>query len=159
MANIIYASITGEKQGLISAGCGTSDSIGNKYQINHVDEIFVLQFDHSISRERNVTHHPVKFYKPIDKSSPLLNSAISANEALSVVFNFYRTIRNGGIERFYTVELQKAHLSNISSCYPHVLNHAGNQPEEVVVLNYENITWKHLSAGTESYSFWNERIF
>ena len=159
MSNIIYASIIGEKQGLISAGCGTSASIGNKYQINHMDEIFVLQFDHSMSRERNVIHHPVKFYKPIDKSSPLLSSAISENETLAVVFNFYRTARGGGLDRFYTVELQNAHLSNISSCYPHVLTHAGNQPEEVIVLNYENITWKHLSAGTESYSFWDERIY
>ena len=39
MANIIYATVTGEKQGMISAGCGTSASIGNKYQINHTDEI------------------------------------------------------------------------------------------------------------------------
>ena len=96
MANVIYASVIGEKQGLISSGCGTHASIGNKYQSNHRDEIFVLQFDHSMSRERNVIHHPVKFYKPIDKSSPLLSSAISGNEELSVVFDFYRT-RVGGV--------------------------------------------------------------
>lgn len=159
MANVIYASVIGEKQGLISSGCGTHASIGNKYQSNHRDEIFVLQFDHSMSRERNVIHHPVKFYKPIDKSSPLLSSAISENEELSVVFDFYRTRVGGGIERYYTINLQHAHLYNISSCYPHVLTHAGNQPEEVVILNYKNITWKHLIAGTEAYSFWNERVF
>lgn len=33
MANLIYASIDGEKQGLISAGCSTLDSIGNRYQL------------------------------------------------------------------------------------------------------------------------------
>lgn len=37
MANIIYATVIGEKQGMISADCGTSASIGNKYQLNHVD--------------------------------------------------------------------------------------------------------------------------
>lgn len=88
MANIIYATVTGEKQGMISAGCGTSASIGNKYQINHTDEIFVLQFDHSISREHNVLHHPVKFYKPIDKSSPLLSAAISENENYRLYLTF-----------------------------------------------------------------------
>ena len=72
MSNIIYLSIKGKTQVLISEGCGSYASIGNKYQINHVDEIFVLQFDHSLSREYNVVHHPIKFYKPIDKSSPLL---------------------------------------------------------------------------------------
>ncbi|HBD0351910.1 type VI secretion system tube protein TssD, partial [Escherichia coli] len=53
MSNMIYLSIKGKIQGLISEGCGSYASIGNKYQINHVDEIFVLQFDHSLSREYN----------------------------------------------------------------------------------------------------------
>ena len=60
MSNIIYLSIKGKTQGLISEGCGSYASIGNKYQINHVDEIFVLQFDHSLSRKYNVVHHPIK---------------------------------------------------------------------------------------------------
>lgn len=92
MSNMIYLSIKGKIQGLISEGCGSYASIGNKYQINHVDEIFVLQFDHSLSREYNVVHHPIKFYKPIDKSSPLLNAALSENEELSAVFNFIELI-------------------------------------------------------------------
>ncbi|EFN7432202.1 Hcp family type VI secretion system effector, partial [Escherichia coli] len=125
MSNIIYLSIKGKIQGLISEGCGSYASIGNKYQINHVDEIFVLQFDHSLSREYNVVHHPIKFYKPIDKSSPLLNAALSENEELSAVFNFYRVNSGGCIERFYTIELQGAHLSNILTCYPHSITHAG----------------------------------
>lgn len=37
MANNIYLTITGKKQGLISAGCSTFDSIGNKYQAAHQD--------------------------------------------------------------------------------------------------------------------------
>ncbi len=32
MSNLIYATIKGKNQGLISAGCSTFDSIGNKYQ-------------------------------------------------------------------------------------------------------------------------------
>ena len=56
---------------------------------------------------------------------------------------FIRVNSGGCIERFYTIELQGAHLSNILTCYPHSITHAGNQPEEVIVLNYKNITWKH----------------
>ncbi|GJK70241.1 hypothetical protein TUM17564_22680 [Citrobacter freundii] len=89
----------------------------------------------------------------------MLSAAISENEKLSVVFDFYRTASGGGIERFYSIELQEVYLSNISSCYPHGLTHVGNQPEEIVILSYKNITWKHLIAGTESYSLWDERIF
>lgn len=159
MANLIYASIRGKKQGLISAGCGTFESIGNKYQSTHSDEIFVLQLEHSLSRIDNTIPHPIKFFKPIDKSSPLLGVAISENEELSLVFNFYRTCKGGGVELFYTVTVNGAHISNISSCYPHVLNHAGNQPEEVITIAYKDITWKHHGAGTEGYSLWEDRLF
>ncbi|WP_272536350.1 hypothetical protein [Providencia sp. PROV182] len=35
MSNIIYLKLTGERQGLISRGCGTEDSIGNKGFYHH----------------------------------------------------------------------------------------------------------------------------
>ncbi len=57
MANTIYLTITGKKQGLISSGCSTYDSIGNKYQTGHENEIYVYSFDHDISREQNVIMH------------------------------------------------------------------------------------------------------
>lgn len=47
MANLIYMTLTGEKQGLISQGCGTYDSMGNKYQVAHRDQIFLLALSHS----------------------------------------------------------------------------------------------------------------
>ncbi|STD40733.1 Secreted protein hcp [Escherichia coli] len=39
MSDIIYLTITGEQQGCISSLCGTSASIGNRWQIGHEDEI------------------------------------------------------------------------------------------------------------------------
>ncbi|SIO95484.1 hypothetical protein [Vibrio spartinae] len=39
MAHIAYMTIKGEKQGIISSGCNTKDSMGNKYQETHTDEI------------------------------------------------------------------------------------------------------------------------
>ncbi|EPY3705705.1 TPA: type VI secretion system tube protein Hcp, partial [Escherichia coli] len=38
MSDIIYLTITGEQQGCISSRCGTSASIGNRWQIGHEDE-------------------------------------------------------------------------------------------------------------------------
>ncbi|WP_233973648.1 type VI secretion system tube protein TssD, partial [Pectobacterium versatile] len=43
MASIIYLKINGERQGLISAGASSVDSIGNKYQSGHEDEIFIYE--------------------------------------------------------------------------------------------------------------------
>ena len=44
MANISYLSLSGETQGLISAGCSTLDSVGNKAQPEHKDQIIVNAF-------------------------------------------------------------------------------------------------------------------
>lgn len=57
-----YMSIKGRSRGLISAGCSTIDSIGNRCQSAHVDEIMVLSFSHNLFNMGNVeraTHRPV----------------------------------------------------------------------------------------------------
>ncbi|MCG3463369.1 type VI secretion system tube protein Hcp [Xenorhabdus bovienii] len=92
MANLIYATIKGKKQGLISAGCSTFYLIGNNYQSGHADEILVLSFDHEITRTMNVNHRPVSFVKPIDKSSPLLGVAISNNQPEELISVKYASI-------------------------------------------------------------------
>lgn len=46
-----YMTITGKAQGLIAAGCSTQDSIGNKCQAGHADEIMVLSYSHNMSND------------------------------------------------------------------------------------------------------------
>lgn len=159
MANNIYLTIKGKKQGLISAGCCTLDSIGNKYQIMHKDQILVLQFDHAISRSQHTNHHPIKFCKPIDKSSPLFGIAITNNEELELLFDFYRTTQTGAQEKYYSIQLTGATLKNIAVSYPHALTHAENQPEEMITVAYKSIDWKHHIAGTGGYSIWDDRLY
>ncbi|HEK2071030.1 TPA: type VI secretion system tube protein TssD [Proteus mirabilis] len=77
MADIIYLTLNGNKQGLISAGCSSYDSIGNRYQNNHSDEILVYSTDYDISRHQNISHAPFVFEKADDKSSALLLSSIT----------------------------------------------------------------------------------
>ncbi|UAN54758.1 Hcp family type VI secretion system effector (plasmid) [Serratia sp. JSRIV002] len=158
MANSIYASVKGERQGLISGGCSTFASIGNKYQSGHEDQILTLAFEHAVSREQNVNHGPISFVKPIDKSSPLWGVAISNNECLDVKFDFYRTSASGTQELYYSVRLTKAYISRINTIYPHAIDHAENQPEEMITLKYQSITWEHHIAGTSGYSIWDERV-
>ena len=96
MANISYLSLSGETQGLISAGCSTLDSVGNKAQPEHKDQIMVYALMHSISRSQNVNHHELIITKPVDKSSPLLAKALSDNEKMAICeFILYRTSKAG----------------------------------------------------------------
>lgn len=159
MANNIYLSLTGEQQGLISDGCSSYDSIGNSYQASHRDQILIYELSHAISREQNVNHQSVTFKKPIDKSSPLLASAITNNEKMEAVFEAYRTDRYGIQTLFYRIKLIKATIGDISFVSPNSLTHNDAQPIETISLRYESITWEHVLAGTSSYSLWEDRIF
>jgi len=159
MANAIYVKITGKRQGLISAGCSTYDSIGNKFQSGHRDQIFVVQFDHEIVRSQNVKHRPVSFTKLIDKSTPLIGMAISNNEKIDLFFDFYRTSSTGVQEKYFSVEVRGATLERQSVRTAHALDNPDKEAEEMISVVYESITWKHHTAGTSGYSIWSETVF
>lgn len=159
VANSIYLKVNGKKQGLISSGCSSFDSIGNKYQNGHEDQILVFSFEHGIFRDQNVNHGPISFVKPIDKSSPLFGMAISENECLDLEFFFYRTSSVGANELFYSIKVTNATVSSVRVIYPHSIDHSDNQPEEHISLNYGSISWMHHIAGTSGYSLWEERVF
>lgn len=159
MANLIYASVEGEKQGLISSGCSTLDSIENKYQKGHENQMFLYAFDHEMTREQNVSHHPVIITKPIDKSSPLLGVALSNNEKLQIIIYMYRMNPTGNIEKFFTIKLKGAYISSISQHCPNSLTQNDLQPYEIISLAYKSIDWTHNVAGTSGYSIWEERVY
>lgn len=154
-----YLSLTGNVQGLISSGCSSLDSIGNRCQKGHENEIQILSLNHAITREQHCTHHPVEFIKPIDKSSPLISTSISNNEILTAIFSFYRINPSGALELYYELKLTKATIIDISSNYPHVINNHSVMPFEKVSLKYESISWYHRIAGTSGYSIWDDRVY
>ncbi|MCP4746618.1 MAG: type VI secretion system tube protein Hcp, partial [Desulfobacteraceae bacterium] len=76
-----YLSIEGERQGLISAGAFTEDSVGNIYQDDHADQILVQSISHAMTVPTDPqsgqpagqrVHGPLTITKVLDKSSPLL---------------------------------------------------------------------------------------
>ncbi|MBX8551651.1 Hcp family type VI secretion system effector, partial [Pseudomonas cichorii] len=105
MATPAYMSITGEKQGLITAGAFTPDSVGNTFQEGHEDEVMVQAFHHDVIIPRDPqsgqptgqrVHKPVKITKVFDKSSPLLQAALTSGERLSKVeIKWFRTSAQG----------------------------------------------------------------
>lgn len=159
LANIIYLKLNGNNQGLISKGCSTFDSIGNKYQSGHEDEILVYEFSSNLSMHQNVSFQPIDIRKTIDKASPLLSQSLVSNELLTCEFFFYRTSGNSGLELYYKIKLTDASIVNISCFYPNSITHNEVQPEESLSIRFKSITWEHVTAGTSSYSIWDERVF
>jgi type VI secretion system secreted protein Hcp len=115
MATPAYMSVTGEKQGLITAGAFTADSVGNTYQEGHEDQVMVQAFTHDVIIPRDPqsgqptgqrVHKPVVITKVYDKASPLLQAALTSGERMSeIVIQWYRTSAQGTQEHYYTTKL------------------------------------------------------
>lgn len=159
MANPGYMTLTGKAQGLISAGCSTPDSIGNKYQSDHTDEIMVLAYQHNMINIGNInkpTHSPIIITKAVDKSSPLLAQALSSREEINGTICFYRLSSFGLQEKFYSVSINGGLIVDLTAEMPHVVLLGGGEPEEQLAIRYREITWIHHLAGTTGYSSWGK---
>ncbi|MBK3476984.1 Hcp family type VI secretion system effector [Pseudomonas sp. MF6751] len=157
MANHGYMTISGKSQGLISAKCSTQDSIGNKWQEGHCDEIMVLSFHHNMANRGNVrasSHGPIAITKNIDKSSPLLAVALSNREELNCVINFYRIAQSGWHEKYYSVDIRGCIITDLTVDVPHSVLHIDAEAQEHVALKYREIIWTHHKAGTSGFSTW-----
>ncbi|ULS44462.1 Hcp family type VI secretion system effector [Pectobacterium carotovorum] len=159
MASIIYLKINGERQGLISAGASSVDSIGNKYQSGHEDEIFIYELMNQFTRLENVSLHPVDIRKPIDKSTPLLAQALNDKEKLNCEFLLYRTSSLGGHEVFFKISLKDAIVNDIRYFYPNSLTDNDGQSQENVSFKFSSITLEHVIARTSSYMLWSDSIY
>lgn len=157
MANNGYMTITGKAQGLISAGCLSQDSIGNKCQSGHIDEIMVLSYTHNMVNIGNInkpTHRPILITKNVDKASPLLAQALSSREEIKCTINFYRVSSFGLQEKFYSVSINGGVIADLTLEMPHVILHHDAEPQEHIAIRYRDITWTHHVAGTSGYSTW-----
>lgn len=145
MGDIIYVTIEGEHQGDISSGCGTTTSVGNRWQQGHEDEIFVFSLTQGISNTgMGVKHQGLSFSKVIDRASPLLTNAINNNENLKMRFDIYRINRFGRWEKYYVIKLRGARLNRLVS-----ESRQNSLDYEYISLDYDYIHCQHLLAGTE----------
>ncbi|ENR8891409.1 type VI secretion system tube protein Hcp [Citrobacter koseri] len=145
MSDIVYLKLIGEQQGDISDGCGTTDSVGNRWQRNHVNEIFVFSLSSGVTNTgKGANLQSLTFSKQIDKSSPLLANAINNNENLFLAFWFYRINRYGQWEKYYYIQLRGASISRIQ------LRIIKDEIDtETISVDYDYILSKHLISNTE----------
>ncbi|SHO58052.1 type VI secretion system tube protein TssD [Vibrio quintilis] len=159
MAHLAYLTLKGEKQGLISSGCNTKDSMGNRYQETHTDQITVLACQYSLSKlphQHGINHDGIQITKPKDKASPLLATAFAKQEHLEGTIDFYRTNEQGHYQKFYSVAFQKAVVSSVSDLTPHVIHSSGEEMHEVIGFRYKGVQWEHFPCGTLAYDGWED---
>jgi type VI secretion system secreted protein Hcp len=166
MAVQAYMSINGAKQGNITSGVNTADSMGNKYQQDHTDELTVIGFEHNIMIPRDPqsgqptgqrVHKPLVFTKRYDKSSPLLYQALCSGERLTKIeIKWYRTTMEGTMEHYFTHKLEDALVIDIQAMMELTTNVKLDyrDHEEKISVTYRKIEWEHVVAGTMGSDDW-----
>lgn len=163
-----YMTVTGEKQGNITAGTFTDASVGNIWQEGHEDECLIQAFQHQIMLPRDPqsgqptgqrVHKPFKITKVMDKCSPLLFRALASGEKLpKVELKFYRTSAQGTMEHYYTITMEDAIITDITSYMPHCQDpreqHLTHM--EDVEFTYRKITKTHEVASTSESDDWRK---
>ncbi|WP_434652927.1 Hcp family type VI secretion system effector [Pseudomonas sp. R3-56] len=166
MATPAYMSVTGEKQGLITAGAFSADSVGNTYQEGHEDQVMVQAVQHEMTIPRDPQsgqptgqrlHKPLVITKVFDKASPLLLQALNSGERMTeVVIHWYRTSAQGTQEHYYTTKLEDAIIVDMKD-YMLTCQDPGNSHFthlQDVHFSYRKITWTHEVSGTSGSDDW-----
>ncbi len=165
-----YITLVGTKQGLITAGTFTEDSVGNIYQEGHEDEALVQAFSHEIIIPRDPqsgqptgqrVHKPLMITKVYDKASPLIFNALTSGERLSeCTIKWYRTSSAGVQEHYFTVKLEDAVIVDVKAYMPNCQdpNMAHFTHLEDVYMTYRKIIWTHEVAGTSGSDDWRAPI-
>ncbi|MDU9404494.1 Hcp family type VI secretion system effector [Pseudomonas sp. zfem004] len=158
MAYLSYLSINGDRQGLISAGCSTEASIGNRCQAGHTDEVLVLSVAHQLIGDdsQRALHQPVLITKFVDKATPLLAQALDSGEHLECNLNFYRNNPAGLLERYFTLKLGGAVLVEQRVDMPHSMLQSDQEAQEHLAIRYRDISWIHHTGSTSAHVAWRD---
>jgi type VI secretion system secreted protein Hcp len=166
MALNAYMTIKGQKQGTI---------IGSVTQKGHENTILIHSFSHEIDSPRDPAsglptgkrmHKPVFFLKEVDKSSPLLWTALVNNENLtSVQIQFWAPgVAAAGAaateKQVYTVTLTNASIASMLQSMPsNVDPSTAKLPlQEEITLTYQKIQWTWNDGGVTASDDWETPV-
>ncbi|MDI2595088.1 Hcp family type VI secretion system effector [Pseudomonas sp. N3-W] len=165
MAIPAYMTIIGATQNHITAGASSEKSVGTTRQGDRLDEIMVQSFKHDViiatdpqsgQSTGKRLNHPVVISKVFDKTSPLLQEALSSGERLWVEIKWYRDSPIGQ-EHYFTTTLEEAIVLTVKDymldCQDPVHSHSTHMQE--VHLGFRKITWTHEACGTSSVYNWD----
>lgn len=146
-----YAIIEGANQGFISDQASSEDSLGEMGAPGpNEDKITVLNFENTILKRLSSNGTPTtgmsfefsKILKYVDRSSPLLLSALRNNETLQITVEHHRNnVMFGGSDLYYT--------HTYSNCKIAAIRHVGPNLEEIEFF-FLSLTAEHQIEGTVS---------
>jgi len=162
---LIYLTLKGQKQG---------DIKGSVTQKGREGSISVQYLQSKITSPRDPAsglptgkrqHTPLVFRKTVDKSTPLLLSAMVNNENLPEAhFKFWRPSVTGTEQQYFTIDLQNASLASSNLYHPDSMDatapaagsggSGGGAELEEYTLTYQKIEWTWVDGGITAQDDW-----
>lgn len=152
MSDLIYMKVEGESQGLISQNASSPLSIGNKSQLAHEDECYVLNVNSSAIRGLATNTGHMSLSKLIDRATPLLSLALNNGEKLNIEISFYRHSGVQSCELYFKTLIKKAYITQQSIVTG---NNSANSDYETLTLRYSQIRHNHTAANSHGYILWS----
>ena len=159
MAMIIHMSIEGNTQGLISEACSPMEGREDTIHVMKLEYLSEIPWNDQDGRAQgHRVHYPIEIIKSVDRSSPLLSSALCKNEQMTVTMLFYRynPSGDGTEEQFFTILLEEANVVSIRQELPFTLDPLKAQlpPYETVRFAFTKITTTYVPDGVEFADSW-----
>ena len=139
-------------------------------QANYDGAIEVVSFvdDVTTARERGSgmatgerRFAPLRCRKRIDKSTPLIQQALSKNEAVEgkIMFERPTPAGDGTTQHYFTIEFSGGRVDSIQRSLPDTIDPASSAEPmtEWVGFVFERIVWRHEIASTEFEDTWRSR--
>ena len=161
MALNAYVNLKGQKQG---------DIKGSVTQKGREGKIQVIAVSHDIQSPRDPAsglptgkrmHKPFVITKELDKSTPLLFSALVNNENITELeVQFWRPSATGAEQQHYTIKLTNANIASVSSRMPNNKNPDLMKYEtyEEIAFTYQKITWTWVDGGITAEDDWESPV-
>lgn len=166
---LIYLTLKGQKQGDIKGSVtqkGREGSIAVQYLQSKITSPRDPASGQATGKRQ---HEPLVFRKTVDRSTPLLLTALANNENLTQAhFKFWRPSTTGGTvgteTQYFTIDLVNASLASSNLYHPD--SYDGTAPAvpsaspdlEEWSLTYQSITWTWTDGGITAQDDWEQLV-
>lgn len=163
---LIYLTLKGQKQGDIK-GSVTQKGREGSIAVQYLQSKIVSPRDAASGLPTGKRQHePLVFRKSVDRSTPLLLSAMVNNETLTQAhFKFWRPSVTGAEQQYFTIDLTNASLASSNLYHPDSQDSTapaagssgsgGGAELEEYTLTYQRIDWTWTDGGITAQDDWS----
>lgn len=155
---LIYLTLKGQRQGDIK-GSVTQKGREGSISVQYLQSKIVSPRDAASGLPTGKRQHePLVFRKTIDRSTPLLLSALVSNENLTEAhFKFWKPSVTGAEVQYFTIDLLNANIASHNLYHPDSMDTGASAAVgelEELSMTYQRITWTFTDGGITAQDDW-----